>query len=271
MPRSLPCAAARGALAARRLRRSTSRRRTSSGRCSSRRSQARQRRDRAVFAGEVKPRHEADLALPHRRQDRSRAASTSARACKKGQVLARLDPADVGLQAEAAKAAVAAAETEYTFAQAEYERYQNLQREKFVSASALDAEAQRAQRRRAPARAGEGEARGHAEPGGYATLVATGGRRDHRGQRRGGPGRHRRAGGDAARARGRARGRDQRAGEPHRRAQRARSRSASFLWANPQKLYPARVREIAPAVDPVTRTFAVRVSILDADPRCSGA
>jgi multidrug efflux system membrane fusion protein len=38
------------------------------------------------------------------------------------------------------------------------------------------------------------------------------------------------------------------------------------LWANPQKLYPARVREVAPAVDPVTRTFAVRVSVLAPDP-----
>jgi multidrug efflux system membrane fusion protein len=38
------------------------------------------------------------------------------------------------------------------------------------------------------------------------------------------------------------------------------------LWANPQKLYPARVREVAPSVDTVTRTFAVRVSIANPDP-----
>ena len=44
------------------------------------------------------------------------------------------------------------------------------------------------------------------------------------------------------------------------------------LWANPQKLYPARVREIAPAVDPVTRTFAVRVVDRSSPtPRCNGA
>ena len=34
------------------------------------------------------------------------------------------------------------------------------------------------------------------------------------------------------------------------------------LWAQPDKVYPAKVREIAPAVDAATRTFAVRVSIL---------
>jgi RND family efflux transporter MFP subunit len=37
------------------------------------------------------------------------------------------------------------------------------------------------------------------------------------------------------------------------------------LWADPQKRYPARVREIAPAVDAATRTFAVRVAVPAAD------
>jgi multidrug efflux system membrane fusion protein len=37
------------------------------------------------------------------------------------------------------------------------------------------------------------------------------------------------------------------------------------LWAQPGKLYHAKIREIAPAVDATTRTFAVRVSMLDAD------
>jgi multidrug efflux system membrane fusion protein len=43
------------------------------------------------------------------------------------------------------------------------------------------------------------------------------------------------------------------------------SRIAVALWAQPQKVYAARVREISPVVDPVTRTFAVRLSVLDAD------
>jgi multidrug resistance efflux pump len=58
---------------------------------------------------------------------------------RKGQVLARLDPADVGLQAEAAKQQVSAAQNEFDFAKAEYDRYQHLLEQKFVSASALDA------------------------------------------------------------------------------------------------------------------------------------
>ena len=40
---------------------------------------------------------------------------------------------------------------------------------------------------------------------------------------------------------------------------------AVSLWAAPGKNYLGRVREVAPQADPVTRTFAARVMILDAD------
>jgi multidrug efflux system membrane fusion protein len=91
----------------------------------------------SVFAGEVRPRHEADLAFRIGGKIVARQVEVGARV-RQGQVLARIDAADVGLQVEAAKASVAAAEAEAAFAQAEYERYQNLLREKFVSASALE-------------------------------------------------------------------------------------------------------------------------------------
>ena len=92
----------------------------------------------SVFAGEVKPRYESDLAFRIGGKIIERFVDAGARV-RKGQVLARLDPADVGLQAEAARAQVAAAQNEYDFAKAEYGRYQNLLEQKFVSASALDA------------------------------------------------------------------------------------------------------------------------------------
>jgi RND family efflux transporter MFP subunit len=91
----------------------------------------------AAFAGEVKPRHEADLGFRIGGKLVQRYVDVGARV-KKGQPLARLDPSDVALQAEAATAALAAAETEARYAKAEYERYQNLYRQKFVSESALD-------------------------------------------------------------------------------------------------------------------------------------
>jgi multidrug efflux system membrane fusion protein len=39
---------------------------------------------------------------------------------------------------------------------------------------------------------------------------------------------------------------------------------AVALWADPQRVYAGRVREIAGGADPVTRTYTVRVSMLDA-------
>jgi multidrug efflux system membrane fusion protein len=37
------------------------------------------------------------------------------------------------------------------------------------------------------------------------------------------------------------------------------------LWADPAKTYRGKVREVSPSADPVTRTYAARISILDAD------
>ena len=51
----------------------------------------------------------------------------------------------------------------------------------------------------------------------------------------------------------------------------ARTADRVVLSANPRRAFTGRVREISPAVDPVTRTFAVRVAMPDADARCSGA
>jgi multidrug efflux system membrane fusion protein len=41
------------------------------------------------------------------------------------------------------------------------------------------------------------------------------------------------------------------------------------LWADPSKTYRGKVREVSPSADPVTRTYAARISILDADPGVS--
>jgi len=127
--------------------------------------------DSAVFAGEVRPRHETDLGFRIAGKLAERLVDTGTHV-RRGQALARLDPADVGLQAEAAKAQVAATETEYKFAQAEFDRYQGLLREKFISASALDAKRNAADTNRAKweqARANLAVAQNQA---GYATLVA---------------------------------------------------------------------------------------------------
>lgn len=38
------------------------------------------------------------------------------------------------------------------------------------------------------------------------------------------------------------------------------------LWANPDKYYKGKIREISPGADPVTRTYRVKISLLDDDP-----
>ncbi len=218
----------------------------------------------AVFAGEVKPRYEADLGFRIGGKLVARYADMGARV-KKGQPLARIDPADVGLQAEAAKAQVAATETEWKFAQAEYDRYQSLLKEKFISASALDAKRNTLDANRAKyeqAKANLAVAQNQAS---YATLVAsddgviTAVNADS-GQVV--------TAGQAVFRLARAEQREVAISVPENRIGELTGARQLFvaLWANPQKLYPAKVREVSPSVDAVTRTFAVRVAIANPDP-----
>lgn len=219
--------------------------------------------DIAVFAGEVKPRHEADLAfrIAGKLVERSVEIGTVVR---RGQVLARLDPADVGLQAQAQAAAVAAAQTEDTFARAEYARYEHLQRQGFVSASSLDQKRSAmnaAAARLEGARASLAVTRNQA---GYATLAAPSDGvitavNAEAGQVVG-------IGQPVAKL-AQTSEREVAIAVPEHRLHELRAAKALVvaLWANPQKRYAARVREIAPAVDPVTRTFAVRIAVPEAD------
>jgi RND family efflux transporter MFP subunit len=217
----------------------------------------------AVFAGEVKPRHEADLGFRIAGKIIARSVDVGARV-KKGQVVARLDPADVGLQAEAAKAQVAATETEFRFAQAEFQRYQNLFNEKFISASALDAKRNTLDANRAKYEQAKANLAVSQNQASYATLVAnedgvvTAVNAE--------PGQVVTAGQAVVRI-AREDEREVAISVPENRVGEVKNARALIvaLWAQPDKQYRGRVREISPAVDPATRTFAVRVSIDDAD------
>lgn len=217
----------------------------------------------AGFAGEVKPRHETDLAFRIAGKIVARNVDIGARV-RKGQVLARLDPADVALQTDAARAAVAAAETEFTYARAEFERYQNLHAQKFVSGSALDQKQNALNANRAKYEQAKAQLAVAQNQSAYATLIAPGD--------------------GVVTAITAEAGQVVAAGAPVMRLAREEEREVAIsvpenridelkqarqigvaLWANPQKIYPARVREIAPAVDPATRTFAVRVAVVAPD------
>lgn len=220
--------------------------------------------DTAVFAGEVKARHETDLGFRIGGKIVARLVDVGARVTK-GQPLARLDPADVGLQSDAARAQVVATETESKFAQAEYDRYQNLYREKFISASALDAKKSARDASRARFEQAQANLAVAQNQASYATLVAN---ED-----------------GVITAVAAEQGQVVGAGQPVMRLARENEREVAIsvpenrigelkaaqklvvaLWAKPSRTYEGRVREVAPAVDPATRTFAVRVAIVDPDP-----
>jgi RND family efflux transporter MFP subunit len=217
----------------------------------------------AGFAGDVRPRHEMDLAFRIGGKMVERRADVGVRV-KKGQALARLDPGDVVLQTDAAKAAVAAAEAEYTYAKAEFERYQSLYAQKFVSGSALDQKQNAFNANRARFEQAKAQLAVAQNQSAYATLVAP-------------------DDGVITSITAEA-GQVVAVGQPVMRLAREDEREVAIsvpenrldelarakqigvtLSANPQKIYPARVREISPSVDPATRTFAVRVSVLAPD------
>jgi RND family efflux transporter MFP subunit len=217
----------------------------------------------AAFAGEVKPRHESELGFRIPGKVVARYVDAGSRVTR-GQALARLDPADVGLQADAQRAAVTAAQNEVTFAAAEFDRYENLYKQKFVSASALDQKRNALDTNRAKLAQARAQLAVTQNQASYATLSApeTGVITSVQAE----------AGQVVA------------AGQPVMKLAREDEREVAIsvpesrlgelkaaaglgvvLWADRTRVYPARVREISPSVDPVTRTFAVRVAVLQPD------
>jgi RND family efflux transporter MFP subunit len=218
----------------------------------------------SVFAGEVKPRYESDLAFRIGGKIVERSVDAGARV-RKGQVLARLDPADVGLQAEAARAQVVAAQNEYDFAKSEFDRYQNLLEQKFVSASAVDAKRNAMNTNRAKLEQAKANLSVTQNQTAYATLVAP---EDgvitavtaESGQVV--------AAAQIVMRHARETEREVAIAVPEGRINElARAREiAVVLVADPGRPYRAQVREISPMVDPVTRTFAVRVQVANPAP-----
>ena len=214
------------------------------------------------FAGEVHAREESPLSFRIGGNLVRRNVDAGAQV-RRGDVLAVLDPGDMQLQAQAAQAQLAAAEAERVRARGDRDRYARLVGQQLVSQSAYAAQV-------AAYKAAEGQARaaraqldvarnqaaytqlraphdgviasrqveaGQVVAAGQTvfTLAASGGR-------------------EVAIALPEARIREFRVGQP----------AQVELWSAPGQRLPARIREIAPAADPQTRTYLARVA-LDAD------
>jgi membrane fusion protein, multidrug efflux system len=183
---------------------------------------------------------------------------------KKGDELARIDPKDNQLLTKAAGADVLAAKANYDLALAEVERVRKLVKQKFMSESALDS--QESQLKTAAARLKQVEAQADISQNQsrYTTLTA-----DRDGvitQINAEPGQVVEAGEVVAQIA------DINQIEvlvavPESRITNVKQDDSVGirLWAQQDKIYQGKVREITPAASETTRAFDMRVSLLDAD------
>ena len=216
---------------------------------------------RDVYSGEIRARHETDLAFRIGGKLVARPVDAGARVTR-GQVLARLDPEDAKLAAQAARAQLAAAESDAALAKAELDRSADLLAKKFISQSAFDARQNAYSAAAARVDQARSQASLSANQAGYATLTA-----ESDGivvSIAAEPGQVLAAGQPVLRL--------ARAGEKDIVITAPESELARFkvgepvrvsLWAQPKLRFTGRVREVAGGADPVTRTYAVRIAAVD--------
>lgn len=209
------------------------------------------------YSGEVRARIETTLGFRVAGKIVERRAELG-QAVKAGQVLARLDPTDAALQ-------VTQAEAQRALAAADVARYRDLKAKNYISASALDA-------RETAFKAAEAQAQLSKNQASYTTLVAD--RSGVIGQVLAEPGQ--------VVSVGQAVFRLAPDGEREIAIALPENEVTGFklgqtaevtFWAaavatsgTAAKPLTGRLREISPVADPVTRTYAARVSLKDADP-----
>lgn len=217
----------------------------------------------AVYSGEIRPRYENDLAFRVTGKIVARLVEVGA-TVRKGQVLARLDPQDQQLQVESARAQVISADADLTLARAELERYKSLRAQNFVSQAVLDQKQNAYNAAEARVRQLNAQLDVARNAAGYTALIAE---RDgiitavaaEAGQVV--------SAGQAVMRFARPEEKEVLVNVPESRLAEWRNAPGIAVapWTAPDKRYKGRVREIAPTADATTRTFNVRVSILDAD------
>lgn len=217
----------------------------------------------AHYAGEVRARHETDLAFRVAGRVRTRLVEVGA-PVRTGQVLATLDPQDYALAASAAQSQLTAAEAEARLARQDLQRFTDLRAQNFISAAELD----RRRTTTASAEAKVNQLRAEAQRQGnqerYTRLTAP-----HSG---------------VVTAISFEAGQVVAAGQPI--AQLARTDEQEVhidvpenaldtlrhareltirLWSAPDAQYRGRLRELSPMADANSRTYSARVSFLKPD------
>ncbi len=215
------------------------------------------------FAAEIKPRSEARLGFRIGGKLLKRQVEVG-QTVRAGQMLAQLDPLDMKLSSDAAKAATASAQASFDMAAADFKRFKELREQGFISSAELDRrdmalKAAQAQLDQARANAGMmGNQAGYtsllASAGGVVTAVEAE------------PGMVLAAGATVLRL-ALDGARDAVFAVPEDQVNLIKQLAASDtafnvrLWDAAAKPLPAKVREISAAADAATRTFAVKLDV----------
>ena len=211
------------------------------------------------LSGEVVPRYESRIGFRVGGKIIARKVEVGS-VVKRGQVLMQLDPSDLRLSQAQAKAALASAESSLTLAKADLDRYRELHAKNFVSQAVLDAKEAAFK----AANSGHEQAlaglKVQSNQSGYATLVA-----DADGvvtALDAEVGQVVAAGTPVARV-ARSGDIEVRVSIPEDQVGTLRPGSAVTVrtWANPAQPLEGRIREVAPAADPATRTFAAKIAL----------
>jgi len=218
-----------------------------------------------LYSGEVRPRVESVIGfrIAGKMVERKVSVGDTVRA---GQLLARLDRTDPALAAQAAGNQKAAAEAEFELARADLKRFESLRAQNFVSQAALDARVSALKSAENRLAAAQAQASAAGNQANYADLFA-----DAEGVVSAvlaEPGQVLSAGSPVLRiARLGQQEKDVVISVPENgmRDIRTGMEVSVSLWADDARHYRGRVREISPQADPVTRTFAAKVALLDAD------
>jgi len=216
-----------------------------------------------AYSGEILPRYETALGFRLGGKIVARPVDVGD-VVKANTVVARLDPQDQKLNTKAVRSRLAAAQAAYTQAMADVKRYTELYEKKFISRAEFDRrrtefEVAKAQYEQVQAEllVTENQAQYTQLQAGHAGVITA--VEAEVGQ---------------VVAAGQTVVRIARTGErevaisvPENKL--AELRDASdiriTLWADPQRVFSGKVREVSPVADPVTRTYAARISLLDAD------
>lgn len=216
-----------------------------------------------AYSGDVRARYETNLSFRVAGKIVARNVEVGT-VVKAGAVLARLDPEDQKLNAQGAQSQLAAVQSEYDQLKAELERYADLYKKEFISKADYDRRLSSFNVAQAKLNQAKAQLSVTQNQTGYTALAA-----DHAGVVTAIEAEVGQvvAAGQVVMNLARTDDKEVVISIPENRlTELGGSRDITItLWANPAARYRGKVREVSPSADPVTRTYAAKVSVLNPD------